>query len=734
MTKFIYLLLSVVLILLEANCASSVNSYLNPYRFNSYYPWPQWNYPSYFYNQPSARTPQNNEEIVVESDRQYPPTPPGLIQSCRSECTGERGNCFDPVTCTIAGGRASGTCLDGRVCCINVVNTCHSHRAWSSETTIINNTYWQSSLRPISPSSSCTLTTRQLCLTPCTVFTTQKAFSVSTASIISATNVTASFAPDVSQTGSLNCNNDFLVIPGGFNVGNPVSVPNMAFDRYCGERLNSLPGNNNSTTICTTATPFRLLYRTNRDETLTPTVDAALSNTVPPANGNRGFCLSFRVHCCNATDDVQDDEESEITNSHEIVDSFPSRSYDTAQYPWRLWNFPYYQPRIPQNLAGSPPEADPRFVSNRCNSRHSYTPTTTYPCYTSFITSIYTLTTTTTVTTTEYFSTTPGTTPSTTSTGTTFTDTTSTTPATTTTDSSASSAWCSDDGDNADLKVARKIPSSNSYYSNYNPYSAWRPWNVPYYQQYYQPSARIPQAAPTPSLSPAVPTVESNYVDFGLTSCRSDCSHERGNCLDSNLCSISGGRASGSCINGLVCCVSVVNTCHSHKSHQSGEGLVILNNTYWQSSLRPIEPSSSCTLTRQLCLTPCQVVTTQKPFSISTSSNQATTPPAAAAGLVFDVSQLGSLNCNNDYLVIPGGFNVANPPAVINMAFDRYCGERFNALPGNGNSTTVCTTATPFRLLYRTNRDETMTSPTADALIGQIPANGNRGFCLNFKV
>ena len=83
-------------------------------------------------------------------------------------------------------------------------------------------------------------------------------------------------------------------------------------------------------------------------------------------------------------------------------------------------------------------------------------------------------------------------------------------------------------------------------------------------------------------------------------------------------------------------------------------------------------------------------MTTQKPFSISTSSNQATTPPAAAAGLVFDVSQLGSLNCNNDYLVIPGGFNVANPPAVINMAFDRYCGERFNALPGNGNSTTVC--------------------------------------------
>ena len=58
MTKFICLFLSVVL--MEANCASSVNSYLNPYRFNSYYPWPQWNYPFYFYNQPSARTPRTH--------------------------------------------------------------------------------------------------------------------------------------------------------------------------------------------------------------------------------------------------------------------------------------------------------------------------------------------------------------------------------------------------------------------------------------------------------------------------------------------------------------------------------------------------------------------------------------------------------------------------------------------------------------------------------------------------
>ncbi|XP_046638072.1 uncharacterized protein LOC124316271 [Daphnia pulicaria] len=472
----------------------------------------------------------------------------------------------------------------------------------------------------------------------------------------------------------------------------------------------------------------------------------------------------------------------------------------------------------------------------------------------------------------------------------------------------ASSAWGDVSDNNMGLKVARQTQSINSYYNSYNPYNAWRPWNFPYYpyQQYYQPSARIPQTSTdatstTSPTSPAViPAVESQYVDFGLTSCKSDCSEERGNCLDPGMCSMAGGRASGACHSnpGLVCCVSVVNTCHSHHGPWSGDGLVILNNTYWQSSLRPIEPSSSCTLTvkldsrfpdptqpvpnplpipypqkpicqvrldflvfsisqpdsesvcsgdyfevsgatnivptvcgfndgqhmylhvpnsaytptdlqltfnfgpssseirawnilvsmipcnsgimapsdclqyftsrtgsiksfnwrdvagsatrqlanqdysicfrtvpiiqRQLCLTPCQVVTSQKPFSISTPTNTA----AAATAQTFtpDVSQLVSLNCNNDYLVVPGGFNIGNPPAVLNMAFDRYCGERLNALPGSTNSTTICTTAMPFRMLYRTNRDETLTAPTSDAPANSIPVNGNRGFCLTFKV
>ena len=85
-------------------------------------------------------------------------------------------------------------------------------------------------------------------------------------------------------------------------------------------------------------------------------------------------------------------------------------------------------------------------------------------------------------------------------------------------------------------------------------------------------------------------------------------------------------------------------------------------------------------------MTPCAVVTTQLPFSISTPVNSANDNTPDTSG----VSQYGSLDCNNDYLVIPGGFNLGNPTAVANMAFDRYCGEKLNAVPGSTTSTTVC--------------------------------------------
>ncbi|XP_046638525.1 uncharacterized protein LOC124316557 [Daphnia pulicaria] len=140
--------------------------------------------------------------------------------------------------------------------------------------------------------------TKTLCMTPCTVTATgSKAFSVSTAMTTPTADAVAAVKRDVSQLSSLNCNNDFLIIPEGYNIGNPTAVLNMAFDRYCGEKLNALPANAVSTTVCTTATPFRLIYHTNGDETTTATVDALPVNGVAvtiPTNGNRGFCLNFK--------------------------------------------------------------------------------------------------------------------------------------------------------------------------------------------------------------------------------------------------------------------------------------------------------------------------------------------------------------------------------------------------------------------------------------------------------
>ncbi|XP_046638127.1 uncharacterized protein LOC124316306 [Daphnia pulicaria] len=131
---------------------------------------------------------------------------------------------------------------------------------------------------------------------------------------------------------------------------------------------------------------------------------------------------------------------------------------------------------------------------------------------------------------------------------------------------------------------------------------------------------------------------------------------------------------------------------------------------------------------KTLCVTPCTVTSTQKPFSLSLARSV-----QPQVGQRIDVSQFLSTNCNNDFLVIPGAYNTGNPPIETDMTFDRFCGERLNSLPGKGVSTTVCTTATPFRLLYRTNSDETLTATIDTAGPNAVPIAGNRGFCLNFR-
>ncbi|EFX64296.1 hypothetical protein DAPPUDRAFT_266634 [Daphnia pulex] len=127
--------------------------------------------------------------------------------------------------------------------------------------------------------------TGRLCFTTCVVTSSQQPFSLSVArSLLGAALV------GNSQIISTNCNNDYLIISGGYDPTNPNPNPpvtDMAFDRFCGERLNPQPSNGASVTVCTTITPFRISYRTNGDETTTPTSDVA-------GSGNSGFCLNFQ--------------------------------------------------------------------------------------------------------------------------------------------------------------------------------------------------------------------------------------------------------------------------------------------------------------------------------------------------------------------------------------------------------------------------------------------------------
>ncbi len=158
-----------------------------------------------------------------------------------------------------------------------------------------------------------------------------------------------------------------------------------------------------------------------------------------------------------------------------------------------------------------------------------------------------------------------------------------------------------------------------------------------------------------------------------------------------------------------------------------------------------------------MCFTPCTTTSGQLPFSLSVPYTAAViaadgtiTPGVATAG----ASQIFSGNCNNDFLAILGGFSsVAS--LTNNNILDRFCGERFTTALGATVSSTVCSkwlvanqrifwlingrtqnkkdliysvaTASPFRMLYRTNGDETIT-PTAD-----VAGFGNRGFCLSYQ-
>ena len=145
-----------------------------------------------------------------------------------------------------------------------------------------------------------------ICFTPC-VTKRAKPFSLTTR---------AQESSGRSQSTLSECNNDFLLIPGGFNpkpTSTPIDDPLNSLDRYCGERLNPRFSALTSVTVCcmfaklfhfyyliyrvisisvlhitARIEPFSIHYKTNGDETTSPTLDAL-------GFGNLGFCLDYKL-------------------------------------------------------------------------------------------------------------------------------------------------------------------------------------------------------------------------------------------------------------------------------------------------------------------------------------------------------------------------------------------------------------------------------------------------------
>ncbi|XP_059351709.1 uncharacterized protein LOC130689572 isoform X1 [Daphnia carinata] len=74
---------------------------------------------------------------------------PSLLESCITP-NGDAGVCTSGSVCAMFGGRPSGSCILGKVCCINEINSCGG-------TITLNNTYWQSPPTEILGSTICAL-------------------------------------------------------------------------------------------------------------------------------------------------------------------------------------------------------------------------------------------------------------------------------------------------------------------------------------------------------------------------------------------------------------------------------------------------------------------------------------------------------------------------------------------------------------------------------------------------
>lgn len=150
----------------------------------------------------------------------------------------------------------------------------------------------------------------RLCLKPCFTKQAESAFSLSRA-----TDEDGMPSNFTSQSRSRDCNNDYLVLTGGYDPSRSNIHPAVAADRFCGERFNPAPLSSKSTTVCSNSLlycstslydpnynssaslaqlkSFGLHYKTNGDETLTPTSDGE-TEKYQTSNGNLGFCLNYQ--------------------------------------------------------------------------------------------------------------------------------------------------------------------------------------------------------------------------------------------------------------------------------------------------------------------------------------------------------------------------------------------------------------------------------------------------------
>ncbi|XP_045027805.1 uncharacterized protein LOC116920532 isoform X3 [Daphnia magna] len=120
--------------------------------------------------------------------------------------------------------------------------------------------------------------------------------------------------------------------------------------------------------------------------------------------------------------------------------------------------------------------------------------------------------------------------------------------------------------------LGANIINTGLFNNRFTPANTWRPFS---------------------SLSNRIPvTVNPNFNNplSNFDACTSP-SGDSGICAPGSVCSLFGGRPSGSCVLGKVCCINAITTCG---------GTVTLNNTYWQSSSTPVSAPSTCALTVRL--------------------------------------------------------------------------------------------------------------------------------------